>query len=90
MSLRRRDRGAAVIEERAAMTVSELIRILQTQDPVAEVFMMNQPRYPIEHHLAAVAIREDFSDNGSPDDVILVEGEWRGYGDCGAWEAARR
>jgi len=90
MSPRRRDRGAAVREERAAMTVSELIRILQTQDPDAEVFMMNQPRYPIEHRVAGVAARKDFDGDGPPEDVILVEGEWRGYGDRDAWEAARR
>jgi len=81
---------AAGIEESETMKVSDLIRILQTQDPDAEVFMMNQPRYPIEHRVAGVAVRGDFSDDGPPEDVILVEGEWRGYGDRDAWDAARR
>jgi hypothetical protein len=81
------------------MTVDELIAALKAFDGNASVFLCEQPRYPVEHRLAGVVRRaqcveehdEPRSDAcRSPEDVLLVEGEWLGYGEGGAWRAARR
>ena len=41
------------------MKVSELIELLEEQDPDAEVFVMFQPNWPFELSLAGVTTREE-------------------------------
>lgn len=84
------------------MTVKELIEMLATQDPNAEVRMLGQPRYPTAHAVAGVAsdaavlaveIEEGMLGDVPPNPpqavVFLVEGESIGYGPRAAWIAAK-
>lgn len=41
------------------MKVSELIELLEEQDPDAEVLVMSQPNWPFELSLAGVTTREE-------------------------------
>ena len=41
------------------MKVSELIELLEEQDPDAEVLVMSQPNWPFELGLAGVTTREE-------------------------------
>lgn len=43
------------------MKVSELIELLQDQDPDAEVMIMSQENWPFENAVAGVAVREEFA-----------------------------
>ena len=45
------------------MKVSELIELLQDQDPDAEVMIMSQENWPFENAVAGVAVREEFVDD---------------------------
>ncbi|MBK6682919.1 MAG: hypothetical protein IPG45_00470 [Deltaproteobacteria bacterium] len=88
------------------MKVSELIELLEEQDPDAEVLVMSQPNWPFELGLAGVttreemlrADREDGDDDEEPrlergtakNDVFLVEGEQLRYGSKTAWSVATR
>lgn len=45
------------------MKVSELIELLQDQDPDAEVMIMSQESWPFENAVAGVAVREEFDDD---------------------------
>ena len=71
------------------MKVRELIELLKTQNPDAEVTMVTQPNWPLEYALAGVAVRSDlldedvdpakqerYADGTAASDVILVEGTW--------------
>ena len=42
------------------MKVSELIELLEDQDPDAEVMIMSQENWPFENAVAGVAVREEF------------------------------
>jgi hypothetical protein len=71
------------------MTVQELIKVLQDHHPDAEVFIGTQPTYPHEYHVEGIVQRASFADdddNGEPEDVLLLEGEWFQYGNGDAWE----
>ena len=57
------------------MTVKDLIELLQAQDPDAQVFMAQQPRWPFEYAIADVVYTQE---NGV-DVVYLVEGEQTRY-----------
>ena len=88
------------------MKVSELIELLEEQDPDAEVLVMSQPNWPFELALAGVTTREEMlradRDDGDDDeeprlergtaknDVFLVEGEQLRYGSKTAWSVATR
>lgn len=55
------------------MKVSELIELLEEQDPDAEVLVMSQPNWPFELRLAGVTTREemlraDRDEDGDGDD----------------------
>ncbi len=55
------------------MKVSELIKLLEEQDPDAEVLVMSQPNWPFELGLAGVTTREemlcaDRDEDGDGDD----------------------
>lgn len=55
------------------MKVSELIELLEEQDPDAEVLVMSQPNWPFELSLAGVTTREemlraDHDEDGDGDD----------------------
>ena len=55
------------------MKVSELIELLEEQDPDAEVLVMSQPNWPFELSLAGVTTREemlraDRDEDGDGDD----------------------
>ena len=55
------------------MKVSELIELLEEQDPNAEVLVMSQPNWPFELSLAGVTTREemlraDRDEDGDGDD----------------------
>ena len=54
-----------------AMTVSQLMEILQDLDPDTEVRLATQPSWPFEHELAEVGITDDV--------VYLAEGSQVGY-----------
>lgn len=83
------------------MKVRELMERLGRQDPDAEVCMVSQPSWPIEHAVAGVAVRSDlfdadvepgterYADGASASDVVLVEGAWLRYGHRTAWKAIR-
>jgi hypothetical protein len=43
------------------MKVSELIELLEDQDPDAEVMIMSQENWPFENAVAGVAVREEFA-----------------------------
>lgn len=45
------------------MKVSELIELLQDQDPDAEVMIMSQENWPFENAVAGIAVREEFVDD---------------------------
>ena len=49
------------------MKVSELIELLQDQDPDAEVMIMSQENWPFENAVAGVAVREEFVDDDDED-----------------------
>lgn len=88
------------------MKVSELIELLEEQDPDAEVLVMMQQNWPFECSLAGVTTREEMlradRDDGDDDeeprlergtaknDVFLVEGEQLRYGSKTAWSVATR
>jgi hypothetical protein len=84
------------------MKVRELLELLEAQDPDAEVCMVTQRNWPIEHSLAGIAARGDildadvdspeqgrYVDGAAANDVILVEGEWLRYGLRTAWKVVR-
>lgn len=50
------------------MKVSELIEILEDQDPDAEVLIMSQQSWPFENAVHGVAAREDLRDDDDDDD----------------------
>jgi hypothetical protein len=74
--------------------VSELIEILSYCDPDANVIIVEQPNWPLEHALAGVAVRNEFShdtsDGRDGGDVVLVEGQQLRYGSRDAWSAMVR
>lgn len=86
------------------MKVSELIEILEEQDPEAEVILQSQSNWPFEVALAGVTTRDevlraegDDDDEGrelgpglARSDVFLVEGEQLRYGSRTAWAVATR
>jgi len=88
------------------MKVSELIELLQDQDPDAEVMIMSQENWPFENAVAGVAVREEFVDDEdcdedereepryekgtAPSDVFIVEGQQLRYGSKAAWRVASR
>jgi len=88
------------------MKVSELIELLQDQDPDAEVMIMSQQNWPFENAVAGVAVREEFVDDEdcdedereepryekgtAPSDVFIVEGQQLRYGSKAAWRVASR
>jgi hypothetical protein len=45
------------------MKVSDLIRLLEDQDPDAEVLLMTQRNWPFENSVFGVAVREDVATN---------------------------
>jgi hypothetical protein len=53
------------------MKVSELIELLEEQDPNAEVLVMSQPNWPFELSLAGVTTREEMlrADRDDADDA---------------------
>lgn len=76
------------------MKVRELIKLLERQEPDAEVTMVFQRNWPTEHSVAGIAVRSDlpgnrYADGAAASDVILLEGEWLRYGHKDAWKAAR-
>jgi hypothetical protein len=83
------------------MKVRDLVMLLQTCDPDAEVSLNVQPNWPLEHAIAGIAVREDCekSEDGAgrdardgkhADDILIVEGRWLRYGERGAWKQLRR
>ena len=83
------------------MKVSELIELLEEQDPDAEVLVMSQPNWPFELSLAGVTNRDEDVDGDEDEeprlergtaknDVFLVEGEQLRYGSKTAWSVATR
>jgi hypothetical protein len=55
------------------MKVSELIELLQDQDPDAEVLIMSQENWPFENAIAGVAVREEMVEDD--DDLTDEERE---------------
>lgn len=80
------------------MKVKQLIELLAQHDAEADVVIMEQPHYPMEHRVAGVATREDcyresshcYEAGASPNDVILVDGAWLRYGCRESWHTAHR
>ena len=85
------------------MKVSELIELLEEQDPDAEVTLTTQRSWPFEASLLGITTRDEIlqadgdEDEDAPlgdgcarSDVILVEGEQLRYGSKTAWEVATR
>jgi hypothetical protein len=81
------------------MKVRDLMKLLEEQDPDAEVSMVTQPNWPMEYAVAGVAARSDlfdadvepgteqYADGTCASDVVLVEGRWLRYGPRTAWRA---
>ena len=88
------------------MTVQELIDLLTECNPDSEVLLASQSHYPLEHELRGLTtrremVRAESEDEGGDDDVdndedsdmdevILVDGAFRGYGSKTAWRVAVR
>ncbi len=86
--------------------MSELIELLEEQDPDAEVFVMSQPNWPFELGISGVTVREEmvradaeadgdvagvrYEPGTAPNDVFIVEGEQLRYGSKTAWQVAVR
>jgi hypothetical protein len=68
------------------MTVKELIEILECLDGDAEVTIMSQPNYPLEHRIDNVVTSHDIGDGDQPIEVYIVEGSQVGYGKRKAWD----
>jgi len=78
-------------------TVRDLIAILQSRNPNAQVFLMTQRKAPFENHLAGVVGREEMTDQDwrvgpgiADDDVFLVVGKRIRPGSLSAWIEAER
>ena len=78
-------------------TTKDLIAILKTRNPNAQVFFMTQRKQPFENHLAGVVGREEMADQQwrfepgiAPDDVFLVVGRRIRPGSLSAWIVAER
>jgi len=84
------------------MKVRELMKLLERQNPDAEVCMVTQPSWPVEYSLAGVVVRADlcdedvdptkqerYADGTAANDVVLVEGTWLRYGHRTSWKAVR-
>jgi hypothetical protein len=90
--------GTASAVRLEIMKVRELMRLLAVQDPEAEISLVNQPHYPMEHRISGVVARGDLidgigvawrQDEGvAPADVLIVEGAWQRYGVQSAWSIA--
>lgn len=87
------------------MKVSDLIELLEDQDPDAEVLVMMQQSWPFACALRGVTTRDELlRADGDEDedeeaelgpglarsDVFLVEGEQLRYGSKAAWDVATR
>jgi len=74
------------------MKVSELIDLLEELDSDAEVRLMCQPSYPIEHHVRGVVTKSELSSEvcNTGEVVYLVEGSQAGYGIKEAWELTNK
>ena len=87
---------------RIDMKVSELIQLLEEQDPEAEVLVMSQQNWPFENACYGVTTRADMlggedddderplPDGGAMSDVFIVEGSQLRYGSRAAWDTAAR
>ena len=81
------------------MKVSELIEILENEDPDATVLLAQQPSWPFEYDVRGVVARHEFDeeddacrgpdDDRRANDVFIVEGSQLRYGNRDAWDAAR-
>ena len=82
------------------MIVSELIEILESEDPGATVLFMQQESWPFELSVRGVVARHEFDDSVDDEcrasnderrdnDVFLVEGCQLRYGNRNAFDAAR-
>ena len=82
------------------MKVSQLIDILQQEDPEATVLLMEQENWPFENSIRGVVARHEFeepeddecrapNDERRDNDVFLVEGCQLRYGNRNAFDAAR-
>ncbi len=82
------------------MKVSQLIEILQQEDPEATVLLAQQPHWPFEYSVRGVVARNEFDepeddecrgpdDERRANDVFIVEGSQLRYGHRDAWDAAR-
>ena len=72
------------------MKVSELIELLEEQDPDAEVLVMMQQSWPFECSLAGVTTREEMLRADRDEDVDGDEDEELRYGSKTAWSVATR
>ena len=75
------------------MKVRDLIEILESCEPDADVLLMTQRNWPFENTCAGVTVRGEFQREGQDelegtDDVFLVEGEQLRYGSKDAWNTA--
>jgi hypothetical protein len=97
MSLARHNEQAARRE--CIMTVAELIEILSELEPSADVFLVHDEARAVESELRGVTTREEAMGTGaqalaldgrarygSPEDVLLVQGDALGYGTADAWD----
>jgi len=78
-------------------TVRDLIALLQSRNPNAQVLLMTQRKAPFENHLAGVVGREEMADQDwrvepgvADDDVFLVVGKRIRPGSLSAWIEAER
>jgi hypothetical protein len=55
------------------MTVSELIELLEEQDPEAIVLVMTNPEQPRECELAGMTVRNEFEEHRRYDDDGIAE-----------------
>ena len=65
-----------------AMTIGELIRVLQVLDEDIEIRMACQPNWPFEYSIAGVTTKSRYwAEEDPPDIAFIVEGEQLQYGD---------
>lgn len=77
------------------MKVKDLIKLLETANPNANVVMAIQPNWPLEYSVSGVAKRIDcdeveLHDHQSMNDVVLCVGAQLGYGDRSVWDVAQK
>jgi hypothetical protein len=75
------------------VTVGDLITYLEEFDEELEIFIAEQPHYPIVHRVKGVISTarfrpdpdDELSDKDEPEKILILEGGWESYGSEAWW-----